>query len=148
MKKITKSDSQTRAFGREVAGRILKDRKQRAFVLCLEGDLGGGKTTFTQGLAKGLGIRGKILSPTFVIMKSFAIPERVSKKFRKLFHLDCYRIRKEKEILELGFKKIASDQGNIIVIEWSERIKKILPRERMILKFNFIDKNKREIIFK
>lgn len=141
---ITNDPSQTKKMGEILAKEILKTKQQEsAFVLGLEGDLGGGKTTFLQGFARGLGIKEKILSPTFIIMRKFQIPKS---RFKNLYHIDCYRIKKTKEILELGFKKVISQPQNIITIEWADRIRKILPKYILILKFKFIKKNKREII--
>jgi len=117
----------------------------RALIFGLEGDLGGGKTTFLQGFAKGLGIKERILSPTFVLMKRFKI--KVS-RFKYFYHIDCYRIKKPKEILDLGFKEIISNPKNIVAIEWVDRVRKILPRGTLILKFQFADENKRKITIK
>ena len=111
-------------------------------IVGLQGELGSGKTTFVQFFAKALGIKDKILSPTFVIFKSFALK---NKRFKKLYHFDCYRINQPKEILDLGFKEIIRDKKNVVLIEWSDRIKNLLPPEAVILEFRFIDKNKREI---
>jgi tRNA threonylcarbamoyladenosine biosynthesis protein TsaE len=155
----TNGPSQTKKIGEILGQEILKTKlKKTAFVTALEGDLGGGKTTFLQGFAKGLGIKQKILSPTFVIVKRFHIPERSEgwrrtnvlglpcSVFHDFYHIDCYRIRKPKEILDLGFKKIISDPENIIAIEWADRIKKFLPKNALVLKFKFIDKLNRKIV--
>src|SRR4030066_1873743 len=132
---LTKSPGQTKKLGEVFAKKILKSKLQKkAFVLALIGDLGGGKTTFVQGFARGLGIREKILSPTFVLMKKFSIPSR------NFIHIDCYRIKKPKELLDLGFGKIASDPKNIIAIEWADKVKKIIPKGSAILKFKFINR--------
>jgi tRNA threonylcarbamoyladenosine biosynthesis protein TsaE len=148
LKILTKNQNQTRKAGENLAKKISKGQKRsKALVLALEGDLGGGKTTFLQGFAKGLGIRERVLSPTFVIMKRFPIK---SKKlgFRDFYHLDCYRIKSPKDLSALNFKKIISDPLNIVAIEWSERIKKSIPPRAMRVKFEFLDKKSRKIIFK
>ena len=143
---ITNSAKETRSLGKGLAEKILKTKiKTRAQVLALKGELGGGKTTFLQGFAKGLGTRQKILSPTFVILKKFKIKHP---NFKLFFHIDCYRIKKPKEILDLGFKKIVSDSKNIIAVEWAERIEKILPPDTILIDFKFHNKNKRKIIIK
>lgn len=159
-RQATKSAKETQRLGIELAQKILKlPLKKSAVILGLQGNLGGGKTTFLQGFAKGLGIKEKILSPTFVICKKFKIPSVVkstlSRKFHDghFFHFDCYRINKPEEILELGLKEIISDPKNIVAIEWPEKIKKVLPEDAIIVKFTCpdprrrVDKNKREIIF-
>ncbi len=115
-----------------------------ALVIGLEGDLGGGKTTFLQGFSKGLGIKQKITSPTFVIMRRYKI-QNTRYKIQNFYHIDCYRISKPKEILDLGFKKIVSTPRNIVAIEWADRIRKILPKKVIIIKFEFVDKTTRKI---
>ena len=145
IKYTTKSFEQSQKLGEVFAKEILKSGLQKgAVVLGLQGNLGGGKTTFLQGFAKGLGIKQKVLSPTFVILKRFV----VNKRFKNFYHIDCYRLKNEKDILELGLKEIISDPKNIVAVEWSERIKKVLPKNSILIKFKFIDENKREINFK
>jgi tRNA threonylcarbamoyladenosine biosynthesis protein TsaE len=163
-KYLTKSPAQTKRVGAILAKKILSPvfekgwgiPRQTALVIGLAGDLGGGKTTFLQGLAKGLGIKAKILSPTFIIMRKSEIrdpkPETNFKfensKFKTFYHIDCYRIKKAKEILALGFKKIISNPRNIVAIEWADRIRRILPRDAMILKFELANKKTRKITVK
>jgi tRNA threonylcarbamoyladenosine biosynthesis protein TsaE len=145
-KHITTSFKQTQKLGENFAKQIVKMPLQnKALVLGLQGNLGGGKTTFLQGFAKGLKIKEKILSPTFVILKRFKIPKTIFKNF---YHIDCYRLKNEKDILELNFKEILSNPENIIAVEWPEKIKKVLPKDMAYLSFEFINENKREIIFK
>ncbi|MFC1663547.1 tRNA (adenosine(37)-N6)-threonylcarbamoyltransferase complex ATPase subunit type 1 TsaE [Patescibacteria group bacterium] len=144
LKFVTNNSFQTKKMGEALAKEVLKTApKKKAFVIGLKGDLGGGKTTFLQGFAMGLGIKQKILSPTFVLMKKFEIKK---KPFQFFYHFDCYRIQKPKEILILGFKEIISNSKNIVVIEWADRLRKILPQKSLILKFEFLDKNKRKIV--
>jgi len=167
----TFSAEQTRDLGEKIAKKVLSEKQDRAFVLALKGDLGGGKTTFLQGFAKGLGIKEKILSPTFVIMKRFKIQMSKSKcqiksppallhnakragkcqnpkkeyDFKYFYHMDCYRIKSPKDVSEIGLKEIFSNPKNIVAIEWAERVQKILPKNTMWLSFEFKDKNKRKI---
>ncbi len=143
---LTKNSSQTKKIGELLAKNLLnKGIKKRALVIGLEGDLGGGKTTFLQGFAKGLGIKEKILSPTFIIMRKFKIRDS---KFKTFYHFDCYRIEKPKEILKLGFVKILSGPRNIVAIEWPEKVKKFLPRKIIWVNFQLISKNSRKLIIK
>ncbi len=141
---ITNNAKKTQELGKVLVKEILKqDLNKTALVLALQGDLGGGKTTFLQGFAKGLGIKEKILSPTFVLMKRLKIN---IKNFKNFYHIDCYRINNVKDLKELGFYDIILNPENIVAIEWSEKIKKKLPKSTIIIKFDFIDKNKREIV--
>lgn len=141
---ITNSYKQTQKLGEKLAKDIFKKGLNKtALVLALQGNLGGGKTTFLQGFAKGIGIKEKILSPTFVIVKRFKINMG---NFKNFYHIDCYRINNAKEILELDFKNTILSPENIVAIEWSEKIKKRLPKSAITVKFTFVDENKREIV--
>ena len=121
-----------------------------------EGELGSGKTAFLQGFAKGLGVKENITSPTFVILKRFRINspgsslcvrKNSSSKFKNFYHIDCYRIKGVKEIINLGLKEIIAEPKNIVAIEWAERVGRIMPKNSVRIKFNFIDE-KRRIIFR
>jgi tRNA threonylcarbamoyladenosine biosynthesis protein TsaE len=103
--------------------------------------LGSGKTTFVQGLAEGLGIKQRIISPTFIIMRSY---ESGSKNF---YHVDLYRIESEQDVEGLGLLEFMNDPQNIVVIEWPEKIKNLLPSMRIDIIFNYIDEERREIVF-
>lgn len=146
---ITSSSVQTKKLGEKFAKEILKNRsKKKSFIIGLEGELGGGKTTFIQGFAKGLGIKEKILSPTFVIIKRFQLNNLTIKQFNNFYHIDCYRIERPKELLILGFKEIISNPKNIVVIEWANKIKKIMPKHTFGIKFELIDEKRRRITFR
>jgi len=119
-----------------------QELRQEALVLALTGELGAGKTTFVQGLASFLRVEGKILSPTFVILKKFNIS--VS-DFETFYHIDCYRIGNPEEILKLDFKEIVENPKNLVVIEWADKIKSILPEHYLKLNFEVYDKKKRKI---
>ena len=139
MKILTKSARETQKLAENLAKKpaFVKTTagKGKAVVLALVGNLGGGKTTFLQGFAKGLGIKEKINSPTFVIMK----------RFRNFYHFDCYRIQKAKEILDLGWKDIINNPKNIVAVEWADRIESLLPKTRILIQFETVGKNRRRI---
>ncbi|MFA5878484.1 MAG: tRNA (adenosine(37)-N6)-threonylcarbamoyltransferase complex ATPase subunit type 1 TsaE [Candidatus Staskawiczbacteria bacterium] len=144
-KYFTNSARQTQELGRDFAKKI-KDNPlgKGAFVFGLSGDLGSGKTTFLQGFAEGLGVKEKILSPTFVIFKKFKINGKTV--FKDFYHIDCYRLSSGKDLLELRFKDMISDPKNIIAIEWPEIIEKILPKKTGIIKFKFVGEKKRAVV--
>jgi tRNA threonylcarbamoyladenosine biosynthesis protein TsaE len=106
--------------------------------------LGTGKTTFVQGFLKGLGAKGPFTSPTFVILKYYK-----SRKLKtiNIYHMDAYRVN-AKDVLNLGWKEIVAGKDNIIIIEWADRIRKIIPRGAVWIKFEWLDQNKRKITFK
>jgi len=141
----TNTAKETKDVGFFLASEIKKSHldMRGALVIALEGDLGGGKTTFTQGFAKGLGIRGKILSPTFVIMKSCIIPGNSA--FKKFIHIDAYRTKKPQEILNLGWKDLLKEDKSIILVEWADKIKKILPKSYIRISFEFVSEKTRKI---
>jgi tRNA threonylcarbamoyladenosine biosynthesis protein TsaE len=114
----------------------------------LVGDLASGKTAFVQGFAKALGIKEKVTSPTFVLMKKFETnlrSERGARQFRTLVHVDAYRIDNPKEIVVLGWTEILKESSNIILVEWADRIKEILPKKYFLVKFKHLDKTTREV---
>jgi len=147
-KYLTNNPSQTKKLGEILAKEVIKTKpSKRALVIGLEGDLGGGKTTFLQGFSKGLGIKQKITSPTFVIMRRYKI-QNTGYKIQNFYHIDCYRVEKPKEILDLGFKEIISNPQNIVAVEWVDRIRKIMPKNTIWIKFDFVNKNTRQISIK
>lgn len=99
--------------------------KKQAFIVGLYGDLGVGKTAFTQAVAKKLGIKRKVNSPTFVIMKRYDLKH---KDFDNIFHIDAYRLKNEKDLLALNWKDLVSNPRHIIFIEWPTNILKALPK--------------------
>ena len=142
----TKSPKETQRAAKLLADEIRKsDIRNTALVIALRGDLGGGKTTFTQGFARCLGVRRSVLSPTFVLMQSYALPKKKSARFRKLVHIDAYRFEKPQEIAVLGWKELVSDNTNIILVEWAERLGNLLPKEKIDIEFEFVDTNTRKI---
>jgi tRNA threonylcarbamoyladenosine biosynthesis protein TsaE len=103
-----------------------------ATVLCLLGDLGAGKTTFVQTLARALGITQVVTSPTFGIMKRYSISQPGS-RFTTLIHMDAYRIESEAELAPLRFSEVVGDTQGLICIEWADRIASALPDKRVTL---------------
>lgn len=145
---LTHSSNGTKKFAKVFVRKILalSVPSGSALVIGLKGDLGSGKTTFIQGFLRGLGVKQRITSPTFVIFKRYEIKE---KKYKNVYHIDCYRLNKPGEILKLDFKKIIDNPENIVLIEWAEKLKKILPRKTKWIHFEYGKKsNERKIITK
>ena len=105
-------------------------------IICLDGELGSGKTVFTKGIANALGIQESITSPTFNIIKEYdgELP---------LYHMDVYRLDGNTE--GYGIEEYFT-KGGVVVIEWSDTIKDILPKEYLHIKFKVADENKRILI--
>lgn len=133
MKIITNNQKETYGFAKEFASQI-KD----GAILGLVGPLGAGKTVFVQGLAEGLGIKEKIKSPTFILMRNHG----------NFYHIDCYRLAGSQELKELGVKEIMNNKKNIVVIEWADKIRGILPEDVIIIEIKYLGKNQREICHK
>jgi len=114
----------------------------KAVVVALQGDLGAGKTAFTQEVGKILGVVENMHSPTFVIEKIYDIDWY---GFKKFIHIDAYRLEKDSELLHLGWEEIIKEPENLIFIEWPENVSGIIPDEAKKVYLKFIDENTREI---
>ena len=114
----------------------LESEKFPGMIICLDGELGSGKTLFVKGFAKSLGIEDNITSPTFNIVKEYQSGEL------PLYHMDVYRLEEGDE--SIGFDDYFKSEG-ICIIEWSELIEESLPEERLDIKFKVIDENTRII---
>ncbi len=114
-----------------------ESEKFENMVICLDGELGSGKTVFTKGIANALGIDESITSPTFTIIKEYTTGEM------PLYHMDVYRLDGNTD--GVGIEEYFT-KGGIVVIEWSNTIKNILPKERLEIKFKVIDENRRTLI--
>lgn len=140
----TESSAQTQRLAQILAREIKSWSGKKPLVLALEGELGSGKTTFAQGLVGALGIREKVLSPTFILLKIYRLPARVN--FKHLIHIDCYRLDSPKDLLRLGFKNLLKDKDAILVIEWADRIKKLLPKNTLRVLFKHGGKSNQRIL--
>lgn len=132
-KRISKSSEETSLLSEKLGGLL-----QSGMVLTLEGDLGAGKTTFTKGLAKGLGITRNVNSPTFTIIKEYQggrLP---------LYHMDVYRLGDQEE--DLGFDEYFEGSG-VTVVEWAHLIGDQLPAERLDIEITHLDHNERSLAF-
>lgn len=146
IKVISESPKETQKIASFFMQTVLRqyNSKRNCLVISLEGPLGGGKTDFLKGVARFLKLKEKVFSPTFLIMKSFPCETRF---FKTLWHLDCYRIKKPKEIKELDFSGIIKNPQNLIFIEWGNKIKKMLPKDYLKIKFKIIGENTRILEF-
>ncbi len=133
---FSRSPEQTRRVGMRL-GSLLK----AGDVVCLQGELGAGKTTLVQGLAQGWGSLDPVSSPTFIIVNVYRRPDD-----GQLFHMDAYRLESTPEAAELDLDEMLS-QGSLLV-EWPERIREILPENCMWISFEYIAEENRQMLIR
>jgi len=131
---ITDSPERTKEFSKNFAQGL-----KSPAILVLYGNLGSGKTTFIQGLAVGLGIKKRILSPTFVFIRRYDLSSGL-----KFYHVDLYRLDSERDVEAIGLKEILEEKA-IIAIEWPEKVEKLLPEDSIKIKLETIGESKRKI---
>lgn len=149
MEIITKSVGETKEVAHKFADSLAINNKQKtinkgnAITIALTGDLGAGKTTFMQGFAEAFGITQRLVSPTFILMRRYELTGGM------LYHLDMYRLEENDkgEIENLGLSEIWSDPKNIVVIEWAEKIKGLLPEDTIWISFEYVSGDERRIIY-
>jgi len=122
MQKAIHSEKEMHEFAKKFVRRLRPGK-----ILGLVGELGAGKTTFVKGLAKALGVKEKITSPTFVLIKPYKTKH---KKIKNLIHVDAYRITEGEELMFVGLDDFSRQPDTIVAIEWADKIKKNLPRGR------------------
>lgn len=133
MKTVSKSSDETVELGKKLSKSLCGGE-----TIALYGDLGGGKTQFTKGIALGLGIKDDIISPTFVIRRDYKGTKL------SLLHYDFYRFQiPDQELIETLQEGINPE--NVTVIEWAERVEKYLPENTIKIRFDYVGENEREI---
>lgn len=139
--------AQTAAATQALAGRLAQNlvkpqtiSQRSAVIICLYGELGSGKTTFSQGFAAGLGMKNRLLSPTFIVMRTYDLPGGW-----EFHHLDLYRVNDSQELRDLGINEVLARQHNIVLIEWAERLGDFLPASRIDVNFKFTEGDGRKI---
>lgn len=133
---FSRSPEQTRHMGARLGGAL-----QPGDVICLQGDLGAGKTTFVQGIAEGWGSVDAVSSPTFIIVNQYRDGTE-----RHLFHMDAYRLDSTQEAEEIDID--AMQARGPLLIEWPERMERLIPRERLWVEFEYMNEDEREMKFK
>ncbi|MBI4812320.1 tRNA (adenosine(37)-N6)-threonylcarbamoyltransferase complex ATPase subunit type 1 TsaE [Candidatus Falkowbacteria bacterium] len=149
MKLITTSSKQTFNLAKKFSKKL-----KGGEIIGLIGELGAGKTVFVKGLAAGLGIKKNITSPTFMLMKIYSVKYRIPmksglfqgvNKIKNLIHVDAYRLRSAKDLTAIGVKEYFNRPDTIMVIEWANRIKKILPKKTIFVNIKNLENSKRLI---
>ena len=130
----TKTSEETMALGEELGRRL-----RSGDVVALFGDLGAGKTTFTKGIARGLKLAAEVHSPTFTLIHEH--PGETP-----LYHVDLYRLSDEREVEELGIEEYLQAEG-VVVIEWADKMKSLLPPDRLDVDLRMTGDTERELTF-
>ncbi|MFA5127010.1 MAG: tRNA (adenosine(37)-N6)-threonylcarbamoyltransferase complex ATPase subunit type 1 TsaE [Patescibacteria group bacterium] len=133
---ISKSVKETES----IAAQLAKDLRGGE-VIALSGNLGAGKTVLVRGLAKALGLKDNINSPTFVLLKVYNLKY---KKIKRFIHVDCYRLEGQEDLHDIGLGDYLSDPENLVVIEWADRIKN-LPANAIRVSLDHIANDQRRI---
>jgi len=137
----TKNEQETIKLGIKITNNL-----QPGDILCLYGNLGAGKTTLVKGIAQGFKIKKNITSPTFTLMNIYSVKNN---KIKQLVHIDTYRLNNEGELLEIGVEDYLGTSDTICIIEWPEKIEKILKNKKTIdITIEHTDNEEREIDFK
>lgn len=113
------TENNIKEIAKEIISEVSKSKKDGATLITLSGELGAGKTALTKEIAKHLGVKERLISPTFVIMKIYKTKD---KKFKKLIHIDAYRLNKSTELINLGWDEIMKDKNNLVLVEWPENV--------------------------
>ena len=133
MEVIANSTDKTKKLAYEIAKKI-----KEGYVIALYGDLGSGKTTFVRYLVEGLGLKNRVQSPTFVVVR----------RYENINHVDLYRLSSKEEVLEIGLEEMMQDKKSITIIEWPEIVEKLLPTNTVKIYFDYIDEKTRKITIK
>ena len=137
---LSSSLKDTEKIAKELLSSLIK-KDDEATIIGLYGNLGSGKTALTKAMAKELGIKDHVTSPTFVIEKIY---DTQNKDFPRLVHIDAYRLDNGEDLQKLDFEELVSNKNNLIVIEWPENIKDILPENHIKIHCTFLDENSRK----
>lgn len=141
----TNNAKETEKLGEEVAAYIIASRKEGTVVphiVCLYGELGAGKTVFTKGFAKGLRLPSRLVSPTFIIIRRYDTQKYV----QHLYHVDLYRLHKIEDIEALDLVELFKDRHAIVVVEWAERLGRLMPSRRIDVRWKTVVDDTRTII--
>ena len=142
MKHVIHNVQELQKLASEMVPKFAIHNHKSAIVVGLSGELGAGKTTFTQAVAAALGIFESVTSPTFVILKIYGLENQ---PFERLVHIDAYRLESGSELASLGFDDLVRDPRNLILIEWPERVEDVLPEERINVRFEIMNDETREV---
>ena len=138
---ITATSLETKEFGQIMAADF-----KGGEVLALSGDLGSGKTVFAQGVAKGLGVKGRVNSPTFNIFKVYKV--NANSKIKFFCHVDAYRLTSAHDLESIGLNDYMGDKQTVVLIEWAEKVRGLLPKSAKFITIKHVNTSHRQINYK
>lgn len=136
------SEKNIKEISKEILDMVKTIKKVGATLISFSGDLGTGKTALAKEIAKHLGVKEKIISPTFVIMKIYKTKD---KKFKKLIHIDAYRLNKSIELINLGWNEIMKDKDSIVLMEWPENVPDCIDMQSCKVEITHLDDTTRNL---
>ena len=125
--------------------RALSPNAQTATLITLSGELGAGKTAFTQAVARSLSVEETVGSPTFVLEKIYKLPD--GKRFKRLIHIDAYRLDSGADLAALGFDELMRDAGNLVFLEWPEKVSDRLPNPAVHIALSVLPNGSRTLAY-
>lgn len=135
---LSKSARETASIGKSLARSL-----PRGTTVALLGNLGAGKTVFAKGFAAGLGIKESVTSPTFILMNVYQVRR---KDIQTFVHVDCYRVARTSDMKDIGLEEYTRDPKAVVLIEWADRVKKILPRGTVTVSLRVAGETSRRIV--
>lgn len=137
----TRSKKETQLYGEGLAKTIRPGQ-----LLILKGDLGAGKTTLVQGLLAGLGAEPPYPSPTFVLMNQYELPRATANGVERVYHADAYRVGRD-DFEKLGFLEWCADPKGLVILEWPERLRDLVPEKHIEVSIRSLSETERELTF-
>lgn len=144
MKKLVQTLAEFEREASRFAGSLAR-RDQGAALVTLSGELGAGKTSFVKAIARTLGVEETVNSPTFVLEKIYLLPD--GQPFKRLVHIDAYRLSKGSDLVPLGFDELMQDTDNLILLEWPEKVADTLPVPATRISFTTLSNDARMISY-
>ena len=143
MEIITESEHETEKEAKRFIGLVEKNKNTEiATVIALFGDLGSGKTVFVKGISAELGVKERVISPTFVIERRYKVEHPT---ISTLIHIDAYRLESSSSLLAIDWRNTVREKSNLICLEWPENVEEVIPKNRFDVHFKSISEKKRSI---
>ncbi|MEX2033232.1 MAG: tRNA (adenosine(37)-N6)-threonylcarbamoyltransferase complex ATPase subunit type 1 TsaE [Candidatus Colwellbacteria bacterium] len=146
MKHLSRSPQETSNLAKLFAQELLKTKPEKyALVIGFIGELGTGKTTFIRSFLRASGVKARIVSPTFIFSRRY---KSRLKYYQDIWHFDVYRLGSPREVREIGLREAVSQDKNLVIVEWADKVKGLLPKGTVWVEFKHgVKSNERHITF-